>query len=465
MTNRGRLSPGRANRQVEMGRLESQYARIALEYRSSGLLFCGVTISGLRSPLLPLLLPGAIETLQRRHPILRCTLNQHHKQLVFCEHALLPIPVEQYTRSGEYSWKSIWENFFESQDAKLGDKVWRVCVVGAGTEGEPLELILAMHQCACDGESLSSLLHELLTLLGGNGNDGGIEGDGPWDGPWDVDMDEEQECRRLVPNSVNYLTHNLASLAWFCKPLLVGMPLVTGAQKLLSGAKQAIHTSKTHHRMHELSANELFELQRECVVQGVSVASAVSGAFLCAQRRAASITATSSSSFYATLAWTFSTREMFHVPTSQSLSPHVGTMFTSLRVGGNKDMWAVALGIERWRTKTTQVDQSFYTKHTTEFTSLLPTGLSLVRPANVGVLVLPPIIHQQYGPELVVERSVFAQNHRHIASPLLCVNGMVHGKLSLTVCAAKPQLDPRMLDHTMDLALISLTTTTSKSKL
>lgn len=456
MASRARLGRGPANRQVEMGRLESQNARIALEYRSSGLLFCGVTLSGLRSSLLP----GAIQALQRRHPILRCTLHQHHhKQLAFYEHALLPIPVEHYTRSGEYSWKSIWENFFESQDAKLGDKVWRVCVVGAGEGEGPSELILAMHQCAGDGESLSSLLHELLTLLGGDNSNNNNDNE---DGAWDVDMDEEQECRRLVPNAVNYLSHNLASLSWFLKPLLVGMPLVTGAQKLLSGAKQAIHTSKTHHRMHELSAQELSGLQRECAARGVSVASAVCGAFLCAQRRAgfgASAAATSPPS-YATVAWTFSTREMFRVPASQSLSPHVGTMFTSLRV--HTDMWAAASGIERWRAKTSQVDQSFYAKHTTECTSLIPTGLSLVRAVNVGVLVLPPVIRQRYGARLVVERSVFAQNHRHIASPLLCVNGMVHGKLSLAVCAAKPQVDPRALDHTVDLTLLSLTTSHSK---
>lgn len=447
-------------RLVEMGPLETMYAKLALEYRSSGLLFAGVTVNQCEQVLLGL--PQALRVLQKRHPILRCRLDStSNGVLVFREDPKLELPIELYSRANEYSWKSIWENGFESQETKLGDPVLRVCFAGNKQPNEKCELMLGINHFACDGMSLSALMNELLVCIA----TGVKSSDTQW-GDWEVSMDEERECKlHFSSNPLHYLAHNLKTFVQFIAPLVRGrvttMPFTTehDGLQLSRSAKHLINMSSTHQRMTELDSQALLQ---QCRLQGCTITSAISAAFLCGQSEALE----SSQGEGATLAMVFNTRDLLgnRVPTNQ-LSIHVGSMCTNLFPSckptfaqySTQDVWALARTIRAWSTSHSDLDRMFYAKHNTNMMQNVPMGPNLIRFPSLAVSSWGGgFVLQKYENGIQVDRAVFAQNHRHVSSPLLSVNNMVSGKLCVVLLCPKPRIDLMLVDSMFDLSVARL---------
>lgn len=445
-------------RTVQMGRCEYEHARCAVEYRSSMLVFGGITLTRCNPPNLLAKLPQALLVLQKLHPVLRCRLGFARGEYVFEEDPTLRIAIKQYARPhGMDTWKQIWGQDFECMETKLQDATLRVCFVCNENEDQ-CDILIALGHYACDGTSFGFLLDELLTHIA---NETTIN-DVLW-GKWETCVDEDALLRQRFPNPITYFirdwTQHIKSLACNFIPGIVPMPQHVEHEglHLFRTAKQLVEESQTHLRMWDMPSAPLLA---RCRMEKCTVTAAVTSAFLCAQQELIG------NHGGVTIQLSFSTRELCGNVGNRLLSPYIGSMPTILYpCEGNSfakytalEAWDLARQIRKWSSSVSEVDRLLLAKRTMDNMAFCPLGNNVVRYPNLVVSSWgSSAIKRKYGGgQVQVERGIFAQNHRYISMPLLSMNNMVEGRLCLVFLTPKPRIDPALSDAVFDRAVQKL---------
>lgn len=128
--------------------------------------FTIVQAARIRGRIDPARLRHALDRVQRKHPMLRCAIEDGDPPSVVLENDPAPIPLRLVERGDDEEWQrqsSIErEASFASERAPLMRAVW---VHGQDARGEPVgELLLVCHHVICDGMSMMTLLRETIAL-------------------------------------------------------------------------------------------------------------------------------------------------------------------------------------------------------------------------------------------------------------------------------------------------------------
>ncbi|MFK3650433.1 condensation domain-containing protein [Lysobacter enzymogenes] len=112
-------------------------------------------------------LRAALDRVQRKHPMLRCSVEDGDPPTMVLEDDPLPIPLRIAERVDDEEWQRQShierETRFDATRAPLMRLTW---VRGRDAQGEVGELVLACHHVICDGMSMLTLLRELFALCG-----------------------------------------------------------------------------------------------------------------------------------------------------------------------------------------------------------------------------------------------------------------------------------------------------------
>ena len=110
-------------------------------------------------------LRDALDRVQRKHPMLRCSVEDGDPPTMVLEDAPQPIPLRIAERVDDEEWQRQShierETRFDTTRAPLMRLTW---VRGRDAQGEVGELLLACHHVICDGMSMLTLLREILAL-------------------------------------------------------------------------------------------------------------------------------------------------------------------------------------------------------------------------------------------------------------------------------------------------------------
>ncbi len=110
-------------------------------------------------------LRDALERVQRKHPMLRCSVEDGDPPTMVLEDRPQPIPLRIAERIDNEEWQRQShierETRFDTARAPLMRLTW---VRGRDAQGEVGELVLACHHVICDGMSMLTLLREILAL-------------------------------------------------------------------------------------------------------------------------------------------------------------------------------------------------------------------------------------------------------------------------------------------------------------
>ena len=110
-------------------------------------------------------LRDALDRVQRKHPMLRCSVEDGDPPTMVLEDAPQPIPLRITERIDDEEWQRQShierETRFDTARAPLMRLTW---VRGRDAQGEVGELVLACHHVICDGMSMLTLLREILAL-------------------------------------------------------------------------------------------------------------------------------------------------------------------------------------------------------------------------------------------------------------------------------------------------------------
>lgn len=110
-------------------------------------------------------LRGALGRVQRKHPMLRCSVEDGDPPTMVLEDDPQPIPLRIAERVDDDEWQRQShierETRFDTARAPLMRLTW---VRGRDAQGEVGELLLACHHVICDGMSMLTLLREILAL-------------------------------------------------------------------------------------------------------------------------------------------------------------------------------------------------------------------------------------------------------------------------------------------------------------
>lgn len=110
-------------------------------------------------------LRDALDRVQRKHPMLRCSVEDGDPPTMVLEDAPQPIPLRITERIDDEEWQRQShierETRFDTTRAPLMRLTW---VRGRDAQGEVGELLLACHHVICDGMSMLTLLREILAL-------------------------------------------------------------------------------------------------------------------------------------------------------------------------------------------------------------------------------------------------------------------------------------------------------------
>ncbi|QWP78174.1 hypothetical protein J5226_07190 [Lysobacter sp. K5869] len=112
-------------------------------------------------------LRDALARVQRKHPMLRCSIEDGDPPSVILEAHPLPIPLRIAERVDAEEWQRQShierETRFDTTRAPLMRLTW---VRGRDAQGEVGELLIACHHVICDGMSMLTLLREIFALCG-----------------------------------------------------------------------------------------------------------------------------------------------------------------------------------------------------------------------------------------------------------------------------------------------------------
>lgn len=110
-------------------------------------------------------LRAALDRIQRKHPMLRCSIEDGDPPTVVLEDAPAPIPLRIAERVDAEEWQRQShierETRFDASRAPLMRLTW---VRGRDERGEVAELLVACHHVICDGMSMLTLLREIFAL-------------------------------------------------------------------------------------------------------------------------------------------------------------------------------------------------------------------------------------------------------------------------------------------------------------
>jgi NRPS condensation-like uncharacterized protein len=110
-------------------------------------------------------LRDALDRVQRKHPMLRCSVEDGDPPTMVLEDDPQPIPLRITERIDDEEWQHQShierETRFDTTRAPLMRLTW---VRGRDAQGEVGELVLACHHVICDGMSMLTLLREILAL-------------------------------------------------------------------------------------------------------------------------------------------------------------------------------------------------------------------------------------------------------------------------------------------------------------
>ena len=110
-------------------------------------------------------LRDALDRVQRKHPMLRCSVEDGDPPTMVLEDDPQPIPLRIAERIDDEEWQRQShierETRFDTARAPLMRLTW---VRGRDAQGEVGELVLACHHVICDGMSMLTLLREILAL-------------------------------------------------------------------------------------------------------------------------------------------------------------------------------------------------------------------------------------------------------------------------------------------------------------
>ncbi|WP_394539578.1 condensation domain-containing protein [Lysobacter enzymogenes] len=127
--------------------------------------FTIVQAARVRGAIEPQRLRAALDRVQRKHPMLRCSIEDGDPPTIVCEDDPAPIPLRIAERIDAEEWQRQShierETRFDSARAPLIRLTW---VRGSDAQGEVGELLLACHHVICDGMSMLTLLREILAL-------------------------------------------------------------------------------------------------------------------------------------------------------------------------------------------------------------------------------------------------------------------------------------------------------------
>lgn len=134
--------------------------------------FTIVQAARVRGALDPQRLRLALDKIQRKHPMLRCSIEDGDPPTVMLEEHPAPIPLRVVERVDAEEWQRQShierETRFDAARAPLMRLTW---VRGHDAQGEVCELLVACHHVICDGMSMLTLLREIFALCADPGLD------------------------------------------------------------------------------------------------------------------------------------------------------------------------------------------------------------------------------------------------------------------------------------------------------
>lgn len=438
---------------VELGDLEQQYARQAVEYYSSGMLFGGVSLE-CDAAFLKRQLPVALRVLQKQHPTLRCTLGKTSQNVyTYEEYPEMVIFIDYRPRNGNaQAWQRVWQEEFEAQHAQLGGPCLRVIVFTDDTEQQH-ELALAVDHFVCDGTSFSYLLHELMYNLGCCITPDDVEW-GAWEQPWeDTKLLCEKYPRALPMYAGKYVKSAVDMISVIAARDITALPFAPGHDgfQLLRTARQMVDASRTHVINHQLSKEDTRVLLERCRAEKSTVTSAVASAFAAGQQEAIRAWRGGKPSLAplgSTLSVMVSMRNGRTV-NPINLAPHVSNIHMNVyqASAAPAELWHASRALYAEMKRFTEEDKLWNSKHTVTFMSTLPSGQNLVRMPNLAVSSWGSnAVQDCYGSTVRIREGFFAQNARQVSVPTLSLNNIVCGKLNIVLLAPTPRFDPNMLD-------------------
>ncbi|KAH9261483.1 hypothetical protein BASA81_000139 [Batrachochytrium salamandrivorans] len=444
-------------RTIQLSHLEQQYVRQAVEHLSSGLLFAGMRLEVLDLNLMLNQLPIALQVLQRRHPMLRCSIGSH-KNLgyVFEEDPTLLVPVEIRNRKGNpIAWRLVWEQEFENSGMKLYDNGLRVLVF-CDQDQTICELVLAMQHHICDGTSISFLIHELLGYLMNQTLPETV----PW-GNWPIPMMDHDLLVSKYPRTWagHYLKQvsSLLEMSNVLAPGIVPVPHAKGHDgwQLFRNGAEMVRQSTTHMINYELSTIEMQMLLKRCREEKTTVTSAVTTAFVAGEMQAMGANLDSCG---ATVSVVCSMRSTFGVNNHDNLSPYVSNLVVNVFPKGSstKDLWQASRLVKDNLHAFPEETKLWNTKHCLGVMMHMPIGSNLARvPGLVVSSFGNNAVQCQYGSIKVLD-NLYAQNSRQVPTPTLSMNNMLSGRLNLVFLTPTPRYDPALAERIFRFGLTNL---------
>lgn len=457
---RGLIGAGPCERRsVQLGPLEQQYVRQAVDHFSSGLLFAGMRLEVLDLGRMLDQLPVALQALQRRHPMLRCTIASHkHLGYLFEEDPTLLVPVEVRNRKGNSAaWRLVWEQEFENSSMQLRENGLRVLVFC--DEGQRVcELVLAMQHHICDGTSISCLIHELLSYLANQTPPEAV----PW-GDWPVPMLEGELLVSKYPRTWagHYLKQvsSLIEMSNVLSPGIVPMPHAKGHDgwQLFRSGAEMVRQSTTHMIHYELSRVEMQMLLARCREANTTVTSAVVAAFVAGEVQALGACLKSSGT---TVSVACSMRPTFGINNHDNLSPYVSNLVVNVFPKGPTpgDLWDASRAVTSELRGFSEETKLWNTQHCLRVMEHMPVGFNVARmPGLVVSSFGSNAVQPQYGGgSIQVLDNLFAQNSRQLPTPTLSMNNMLSGRLNLVLLTPTPRFDAGLTDRIFQLGLANL---------